>query len=133
MINRFLRRIDQKFFQKRRGYSAHGVFGRRRLSNARLNETACYLGQLDVLCLRDVPQPLEGFVGIALRTAKLVVDPRASGKEVTQALRRVKGVASVDIHPHSSWIRVEYDPALASPRDLVKAVERIGYPVSLIK
>jgi copper chaperone CopZ len=66
-------------------------------------------------------------------TATLRIDDRASQKEVGRALRGVRGVKDVEFRSRSAWVRVKYDPSVAEPRDLVKAVERVGYPAVLIR
>lgn len=67
-----------------------------------------------------------------LRPALLRVRPRPSWAAVAgEALRRIPGVAEVRVDESGHALKVEYDPALASPEQFLNSVRQAGYEASL--
>jgi len=83
---------------------------------------------------RSAPPPVPGTGGPPARAVMDNVELEIEGMtsetdalQVTEAIRRVNGVASVDTDFASGRARVTYNPQRARPADFVAAVERLGF------
>ncbi len=50
---------------------------------------------------------------------------------VTAALKNTNGVKTAEVSLEKNMATVEYDPAIAKPEDLVRAIEEAGYGASV--
>lgn len=83
---------------------------------------------------RSAPPPVPGTGGPPARAVMDNVELEIEGMtsetdalQVTEAIRRVNGVASVDTDFTSGRAQVTYNPQRARPADFVAAVEQLGF------
>jgi copper chaperone CopZ len=83
---------------------------------------------------RSAPPPVPGSGGHPARAVMENVELTVEGMtsetdalQVSEAIRRLNGVASVETDYASGRARVAYNPQRAQPSDFVAAVEKLGF------
>jgi copper chaperone CopZ len=82
----------------------------------------------------SAPSDMSGNPGAYLRKVLAVkgMDCAACIPEIKNSLAKVQGVNSADVSLRNQTVTVEYNPAKASPQQLVKAVKAAGYDAQLV-